>query len=78
VIEITFVGMYAETSPACVSMIGSGRQRAAAERVVEAAGALEQRGVEVEDVARERLAARRAAQQERELRYESACFERSS
>ena len=23
VIEITFVGMYAETSPACVSMIGS-------------------------------------------------------
>jgi hypothetical protein len=23
VIEMTFVGMYAETSPACVSMIGS-------------------------------------------------------
>ena len=43
------------------------RQRAAAELVVQLAGALEQARVEVEDVARIRLAARRAAQQQREL-----------
>ena len=43
------------------------RERAAAELVGELAGALEQARVQVEDVARERLAARRAAQQERHL-----------
>ena len=41
VIEITFVGMYAEISPACVSMIGRG-QRAAAELVRELRRAFEQ------------------------------------
>src|SRR5207244_12078296 len=44
-----------------------GLEGAAAERVVELRGALEQPRVQVEDVARVRLAARRAAQQEREL-----------
>ena len=42
-------------------------QRAAAEVVVELDRALEQAGVQVEDVARVRLAARRAAQQQRHL-----------
>ena len=42
-------------------------ERAAAVLVVEARGALQQAGVEVEDVARVRLAARRAAQQQRHL-----------
>ena len=42
-------------------------ERAAAELVGELAGALEQARVQVEDVARERLAARRAAQQQRHL-----------
>ena len=59
--------MYAATSPACVSMIGQRRQRAAAELVGELARALEQPRVQVEDVARERLAARRAAEQQRQL-----------
>ena len=44
-----------------------GRQRAAAVLLVEARGALEQAAVEVEDVARVRLAAGRAAEQERHL-----------
>ena len=48
-------------------MIGSDGQRAAAEVVGELAGALQQAGVQVEDVARVRLAARRAAQQQRHL-----------
>ncbi len=43
------------------------RHRAAAEVVVELDGALEQAGVQVEDVARVRLAARRTAQQQRHL-----------
>src|SRR6185369_12439914 len=43
------------------------RERAAALLVVELARAFEQPRVEVEDVARERLAARWAAQQQREL-----------
>ena len=66
-IEMTFVGMYAETSPACVSMIGSAvsEPRAAARRSSSRrarAGA-----VQVEDVARVGLAARRTAQQQRHL-----------
>ena len=67
VIEMTFVGMYADTSPAWVSMIGQRGQRAAAVLVVHARGALEQPGVEVEHVARVRLAARRAAQEQGHL-----------
>ena len=46
---------------------GQGGQRAAAEVVVELDRALEQAAVQVEDVARVRLAARRAAQQQRHL-----------
>ena len=48
-------------------MIGSAVSEPAAELVVQLARALEQPRVQVEDVARERLAARRAAQQQREL-----------
>src|SRR5438477_483015 len=43
------------------------REGAAAQLLVELAGALEQARVEIEDVARERLPSRRAAQQQREL-----------
>ena len=46
---------------------GEGGERAAAELVGELAGALEQPRVEVEDVTGERLAARRSAQEERQL-----------
>ena len=48
-------------------MIGERRQRAAAELVVQLARALEQPGVQIEDVAREGLAARRPAEEQREL-----------
>ncbi len=54
-------------SPACVSTIGSAVERAAAEVVVQLAGALEQPRVEVEDVAGIGLATRRPAEQQREL-----------
>ena len=64
---MTFVGMYADTSPACVSMIGSAVSEPAAELVGQLHRALEQPRVQVEDVAREGLAARRAAQQQRHL-----------
>ena len=67
VIEMTFVGMYAAMSPACVSMTGSAVSEPAAEVVRELARALEQPRVEIEDVAGERLAARRAAEQQRQL-----------
>ena len=67
VIEITFVGMYAAMSPACVSMIGSAVSEPPPSSSRQLARALEQPRVEVEDVARERLAARRAAQQQRQL-----------
>ena len=59
--------MYAETSPALVSMIGSAVSEPAPMRVAQLRGALEQAAVEVEDVAGVRLAARRAAQQQRDL-----------
>ena len=48
-------------------MIGRAVSEPPPSAVAEPARALEQAGVEVEDVARERLAARRAAQQERQL-----------
>ena len=67
VIEMTLVGMYADTSPACVSMIGSAVSEPAAELVGQLHRALQQPRVQVEDVAREGLAARRAAQQQRHL-----------
>ena len=78
VIEITLVGTNAVTSPACVSMIGS----AVSEPVLPLtsplvnfstyssltrARALEQTRVQVEHVARIRFAARRPAQQQRNL-----------
>ena len=59
--------MYAETSPALVSMTGQRGQRTRAPLVVQLRGALQQTGVEVEDVAGVRLAARRAAEQQRHL-----------
>jgi hypothetical protein len=108
--EMTFVGMYADTSPACVSMMGSAVSEppesgiflatlvaarslrgllglvlglATHEDLTASArgllvlvtdplfghlgGALEQAAVHVEHVARVRLAARRAAQEQREL-----------
>ena len=61
------VGMYADTSPAFVSMIGSAVKRTGAALVAELGGTLEQAAVQVEDVAGIRLAARRAAQQQRHL-----------
>ena len=74
---MTFVGMYADTSPACVSMIGSAVSEPPGLRMflpsttlgvlAQLRGALEQTRVEIEHVARERLAARRATQHEREL-----------
>ena len=67
VMEMTFVGIYADD----VARLGlddrQRRERPAAERVRELAGALEQARVKVEDVARERLAARRAPEQQRQL-----------
>ena len=59
--------MYAETSPALVSMIGSAVSEPPPRRVAQLRGALEQAAVQVEDVAGVRLTARRAAQQQREL-----------
>ena len=67
VIEITFVGMYADDVARLRLDDRQRRQRAAAELVGELARALEQPRVEVEDVAREGLAARRAAQEQRQL-----------
>ena len=64
---MTLVGMYAETSPAWVSMIGSAVSEPPPSLSRHLRGALEQAAVEVEDVARVRLAARRAAEQQREL-----------
>jgi hypothetical protein len=66
VIEITFVGMYADTSPAWVSMIGSAVSEPPPARR-HLGRALEEARVQVEDVAGIGLAAGRAAQQEREL-----------
>ena len=59
--------MYADTSPAFVSMIGSAVSEPRTELVAELRRALEQAAVEVEDVAGVRLAARRAPQQQRDL-----------
>jgi hypothetical protein len=67
VIEMTLVGMYAETSPAWVSMIGSAVSEPPPRLVGQLGGALEQAAVEVEHVARVRLAARRAAEEQRHL-----------
>ena len=53
-------------SPALVSMIGQRGQRAAAQGVGELGGPLEQARVQVEDVARVRLAARWAPQEQRD------------
>ena len=64
---MTFVGMYAEMSPALVSMIGSAVSDPPPSCVGELRRALEQAAVEVEDVAGVGLAARRATQQQREL-----------
>src|SRR3989304_3398272 len=88
---MTLVGMYADTSPSWVSMIGSavsepppswsfsfaarsgargaGRPRGgpAAELVVQLRRPLEEPRVQVEHVARVRLATGRAAEQQREL-----------
>ena len=62
---MTLVGMYAETSPACVSMIGSAGQAAAAQFVGELRRTLEQSAVQIEDVARIRFTPRRSSQQQR-------------
>ena len=66
VIEMTLVGMNAEMSLPLVSMIGRPVIEPRAQLVGELRAALEQPGVQVEDVARVRLAARRAAQQQRD------------
>ena len=67
VIEMTLVGMYADRSPACVSMIGSAVSEPPPLRVVQLRRALQQARVQIEDVAGIRLAARRTAQQQRDL-----------
>jgi hypothetical protein len=54
------------------------RERAAAELVGELRGALQQAGVQVEDVARVGLATRGPAEQQRERPVGNACFDRSS
>ena len=64
---MTFVGMYAETSPACVSMIGSAVSEPPPYFSVDARRALEQPAVEIEYVARIRLAARGAVEHQRDL-----------
>ena len=64
---MTLVGMYADRSPACVSMIGSAVSEPPPCVVVQLRRALEQARVQVEDVAGIRLAARRTAQQQRDL-----------
>ncbi len=64
---MTLVGMYAERSPACVSMIGSAVSEPPPSVDVQLRGALQQARVQVEDVARVRLAARRTPQQQRNL-----------
>ena len=53
VMEMTLVGIYAETSPACVSMIGRAVRLTAAVFRRHARRALEQTGVQIEDVARD-------------------------
>ena len=63
--EMTFVGMYADKSPAWVSMIGSAVKRAAAELASHLCCALQEARVQIEHVAGVRFTARRAPQQER-------------
>jgi hypothetical protein len=74
--EMTLVGTNAVTSPACVSMIGRPVSEPALDcalahlldvLLVDARAALEQARVQVEHVAGECLAARRTAQQQRDL-----------
>ncbi len=67
VIEMTLVGMYADTSPAWVSMIGRAVSEPPPLSSFMRAARSRSRRVQVEDVARVCLAARRAAQQERHL-----------
>ena len=64
---MTLVGMYAETSPACVSMIGSAVSEPLPYFLADARRALEQPAVEVEHVAGIGFAARRPLQHERHL-----------
>ena len=59
--------MYADRSPACVSMIGSAVSDPPPSLRVQLRGALQQTRVEIEDVARIRLATRRSPQQQRDL-----------
>ncbi len=63
---MTLVGMYADTSLPLVSMIGRPVIEPPPRSSDELGAALEQPGVQVEDVARVGLAARRAAQQQRD------------
>ena len=66
-IEITLVGMYAETSPACVSMIGSAVSEPPPSLSESFAARSSKTRVQIEHVARIRFAARRTAEQQREL-----------
>ena len=61
------VGMYAETSPAWVSMMGSAVSEPPPELGAQFGGALQQPRVKIEHVAGIRLASRRTAQQQRDL-----------
>ena len=66
-IEMTLVGMYAETSPACVSMIGRAVSEPLPNLLPDPGGAFQQPAVKVEHVAGIRFAARRPLQHQRHL-----------
>ena len=65
--EITFVGMYADTSPACVSMTGSAVNAAIAGHLAHLRTRARAPRVDVEDVAGVGLAAGRAAEEQGHL-----------
>ena len=64
VIEMTLVGMYAETSPAWVSINGSDVSDPPPSSSLSCGGAFEEAAVKVEDVARVGFASGGTAQQE--------------
>jgi hypothetical protein len=76
--EMTLVGMYADTSPAWVSMMGRAVREPPPMLVGELRRPLQEPGVEVEDVPGVGLTTRRAPEDEGELPVRLACFERSS
>ena len=78
-IEMTLVGMYADRSPACVSMIGSAVSEPPPSCVVQLRRALQQARVQVEDVARDTPRGPADAAAAARFRDSAcACFDRSS